>query len=133
MYAPELILKHTNLFTEHLDALLMNFPHHFEDLYFTKFAWIQNPFVDEQDDEFGLPTIEKEKLIELSCDSSLKQKFHSEHLVQFWLDRSEEYNILSSKACKYYRHSWPHIYVKQERQWNQNIEPIRLVVEKELE
>lgn len=94
------IEAHKNLFTEHLDGLLMHFSHYFEDLDFTKFAWIQNPFVDEQDDEFGLTTIEKEKLIELSCDTSLKQKFQSEPLVQFWLNRSEEYNTLSSKALQ---------------------------------
>ena len=27
---------------------------------FTKFACIQNPFIDEEDDEFGLTSIEKE-------------------------------------------------------------------------
>ena len=91
---------HKNLFTEHFDGLLMHFSHYFKDLDFTKFAWIQNPFVDEQYDEFGLTTIEKETLIELSFDTSLKQKFQSEPLVQFWLDRSEEYNTLSSKALQ---------------------------------
>ena len=62
------IEAHENLFAEHLDALLMHFSYYFKDLDFTKFAQIQNPFFDVQDDEFGLTTvtIEKEKLIELS-------------------------------------------------------------------
>lgn len=88
------------LFIEDLDSLLVHFSHYFQDLDFTKFAWIQNPFVDEQDDEFGLTTVEKEKLIELSCDTSLKQKFHNETLVQFWLNRNEAYNTLTSKVIQ---------------------------------
>jgi len=89
-----------HLFSEHLDGLVMYFSHYFDDLDFTKFGWIQNPFVDEQDGEFGLTTIEKEKLIELSCDTSLKKIFQKETLVTFWLNRSEEYNTLSSKAMQ---------------------------------
>ena len=30
----------------------------------------------------------------------MKQKFQSEPLVQFWVDRSEEYNTFSSKALQ---------------------------------
>lgn len=67
-----IIEANKNLFSEHLDGLLMHSSRYFEDLNFTNFAWVQNPFVDEQDDKFGLTTIEKEKLIELSCDTLLK-------------------------------------------------------------
>lgn len=92
--------ENKNIFIEHLDQLLIHFSHYFQDIDDTKFAWIRNPFVDEQNDEFELTTAEKEKLIELSCDSSLKQKFKSETLVQFWLNQREEYNILSGKAIQ---------------------------------
>ena len=47
-----------------LNDLLIHFSNYFDDRDFTKFAWIQNPFIDEKDDEFGLTSIEKEKLIE---------------------------------------------------------------------
>jgi len=89
-----------HLFIEHLDGLLMQFSHYFQDLNIERFSWIQNPFVDEKDEEFELTTIEREKLIELSCDSSLKQKFQTETVVQFWLNRRFEYNALSSKAIQ---------------------------------
>lgn len=86
------------LFLEHLNNLLVHFSYYFHDLDLTRFAWIQNPFIDEEDEEFGLTTIEKEKLIELSCDTSLKKIFQSETIFQFWLNRREEYKILSDKA-----------------------------------
>ncbi|XP_042905119.1 protein FAM200A-like [Parasteatoda tepidariorum] len=89
-----------NLFVEHLNGLLLQFSNYFGDLDFTKFAWIQNPFIDEEDDEFGLTSIEKEKLIELSCDTTLKHKFQTVSLVQFWLNLHTEYNTLSNKALK---------------------------------
>ena len=47
----------------------------FGDLDFTKFARIQNPFIDKEDNDLGLTSIEKEKLIELFCDTKLKHKF----------------------------------------------------------
>ena len=47
----------------------------FGDFGFTMFVWIQNPFIDKEDNEFGLANIEKEKLIGLFCDTTLKHKF----------------------------------------------------------
>ena len=66
-----------NLFVELFNGLLLHFSKYFDDLDFTKFGWIQNPFVDEEDDEFVLTSIEKEQLIELSCHASLKQRFQN--------------------------------------------------------
>ena len=51
-------------------------------------------------DEFELTSIEKKNLIELSCDTSLKQKFQNVSLIQFWLDIKSEYNVLTNKALK---------------------------------
>ncbi|KAG8231588.1 hypothetical protein J437_LFUL012280, partial [Ladona fulva] len=97
---PHNIEANKNLFVEHLNGLLLQFLNYFGDLDFTKFAWIENPFIDEEDDEFGLTSIEKEKLIELSCDTTLKHKFQTVSLVQFWLNLHTEYNTLSNKALK---------------------------------
>ena len=63
-----------NLFVENLNELLLYFSNCVDDLDFTKFTWIQNPFIDKEDDEFGLTSIETEQLIELFCDTSLKNK-----------------------------------------------------------
>jgi hypothetical protein len=89
-----------NLFIEHLDGLVLHFSNYFKDLDFSKFLWVQNPFIDNEDDEFELTTIEKEKLIELSCDSLLKQKFQNETLIQFWMNLSGEYEYLYYKAMQ---------------------------------
>ena len=84
-----------------MNGLLFHFSNYFDDLDFTKDAWIQNPFIDEEDDdEFRLSIIEKEQLSELSCDIALKQRFQNVSLVQFWLNLNSEYNALSSKALK---------------------------------
>ena len=61
-----------SLFVKHSNGLLLHFSNYLDDLYFTKFAWIQNPFIDEEHDEFGLTSLEKKQLIELSCNTSLK-------------------------------------------------------------
>ena len=73
-----------NLFAEQLNGLLLHFSNYFDYLDFTKFAWIQNPFMHEEDDEFGSTSTKKEQFIELSCDTSLKQRFQNVTLVQFW-------------------------------------------------
>ena len=85
---------------EHLNGLLLHFSNYFNDLDFTKFVWIQNPFIDKEDDGFELTSIEKKQLIELSCDTSLKQRFQNVSLVQFWLNLNSKYNNLSNKALK---------------------------------
>ena len=99
-----------NVFVEHLNGLLLHFSSYFNGLDFTKFLWIQNPFINKEDDEFGLTSIEKEQLIELSCDTSLKQRFQNVSLVQFRLNLNSEYNNLSNKALiikrsKFYNNS----------------------------
>ena len=44
---------------------------------------VRNPLIDNENYKYEMTTIEKEILIELSCDSSLKQKFQTETLIQF--------------------------------------------------
>ncbi|XP_043578828.1 uncharacterized protein LOC122566124 [Bombus pyrosoma] len=64
----------------------------------------RNPFIDNEDYEFELTTIEKEKLVELSCGSSLKQKFQNQTLIQFWMNLSGGMNLCITKQCKcFYR------------------------------
>ena len=70
-----------NLFFEHLNGLLLYFSNYFDDLDFTKFAYIQNPLIEEEDDELRLTSVKKEQSIELSCDTSLKQRFQKVSLV----------------------------------------------------
>ena len=80
--------------------MLLHFSNYFDDLNFTQFAWLQNLLIDEENDEFGLTSIEKEQLIELSFDTSLKQRYQNVSLVEFWLNLNSEFNNLSNKALK---------------------------------
>ena len=103
-----------NLFFDHLNDLLLHFLNYLDDHDFTKFAWIQNPFIDEEDDKFRLTSIEKEQLIEISCDTSLKQSFQNVSRVQFWLNLTSRYIICQTKLKKYSCHSQHYIYAKQD-------------------
>ena len=48
------------LFVEHLNTLLIQFSSYFRDIDLTKFAWVQNLFIEEKDVEFELTIIERE-------------------------------------------------------------------------
>ena len=65
--------KHKSIF-QHLNASIIHFLNNFDDLHFTKYSWIQNPLMGE-DDEFGLISNEKENLIKLASDNSLNNIF----------------------------------------------------------
>ena len=45
-------------------------------------------------------SLEEESLIDLSCDSTLKLKFGSMELFDFWISVKGEYPLLSGKALK---------------------------------
>jgi hypothetical protein len=47
-----------------------------------------------------LTICEREKLIDISCDSSLKDMFHVDELPLFWLLVRNDYESLSEKAIK---------------------------------
>nr|CAH7768867.1 unnamed protein product [Callosobruchus chinensis] len=63
-----------------------------------KFAWIQDPFHAKSPQKFT--SLEEESLIELSCDNSLKSKFASSDLVEFWVSVKNEYPALRLKALR---------------------------------
>ncbi|KAK7901480.1 hypothetical protein WMY93_018249 [Mugilogobius chulae] len=63
--------------------------------------WIQNPFVTLGQDIAGLTSRERDSLVELSCDSSLKLIFTQMHLVHFWMHVYAEYMDLGSKALRF--------------------------------
>jgi hypothetical protein len=47
---------------------------------------------------FEFTSAEEENLIELSCDNSLKARFGSTELTEFWISIKDEYPLLSDKA-----------------------------------
>nr|XP_039254320.1 SCAN domain-containing protein 3-like [Styela clava] len=61
--------------------------------------WIVNPFAKDND-SYNLNTVEKESLIELSCDTTLMSKHKELSLSQFWISLENEYPELSDIAIK---------------------------------
>ncbi|XP_045483145.1 zinc finger BED domain-containing protein 5-like [Harmonia axyridis] len=84
------------LFAGHLSKLTEWFSKYFGHDDVEKFAWIRDPFHAQAPP--GFTSQDEESLIELSCDSSLKTRFTSSDLVEFWLSIQNEYPNLSSKA-----------------------------------
>jgi hypothetical protein len=56
--------------------------------------WIQNPF-SAKEKPVGFSTIDYEKLIDITSDSQLVQKFKDVSLITFWGDLCQEYSALS--------------------------------------
>lgn len=91
------------VFQHHLISLIESF-----DRYFPKNEdprhgnmWIIDPFAAANNENNKLSINEKESLIDLSSDSSLKAKFQlSSSKSQFWLYVKNEYPLLSEKAMK---------------------------------
>jgi len=42
----------------------------------------------------------QQKIIEISCDSGLKNEFNKDLLSDFWLKRRAEYGLISNRALK---------------------------------
>ncbi|XP_063813110.1 SCAN domain-containing protein 3-like [Pseudophryne corroboree] len=84
-----------SVFDQHLTNLSDWFEKYFPEN-MEKFVWIQDPFSTRAPMEFT--SVEEEKLIELSCDKTLKVKFSSIGLEEFWISIKDEYPILSAKA-----------------------------------
>ncbi|XP_075042389.1 SCAN domain-containing protein 3-like [Mixophyes fleayi] len=84
-----------SVFEQHLTKLSDWFEKYFPEN-MEKFLWIQDPFSTNAPSEFT--STEEEKLIELSCDKSLKVKFSSMGLEEFWISIKDEYPMLSTKA-----------------------------------
>jgi len=78
--------------------LKTTFEEYFKEDY-SEFVWIRNPFILDLDDiPKTLTNNEKESLIELSCDESLKMEFTKLELGEFWIKIKNEYPLLSKKA-----------------------------------
>jgi hypothetical protein len=71
------------MFEGHLSQTMIWFEKYFQNKNFDKFAWIQDPFNTSAPSEFT--SAEEENLIELSCDNSLKARFGSTELTEFWI------------------------------------------------
>jgi hypothetical protein len=62
--------------------------------------WVKNPFTvnTENEEILQLNESEMDSLIDLSCDTALKEHFDKLSLINFWLSCRNEYSQLSEKA-----------------------------------
>jgi hypothetical protein len=65
--------------------------------------WVKNPFTvnTENEEILQLNESEMDSLIELSCDTALKEHFDKLSLINFWLSCRNEYSQLSEKAVRF--------------------------------
>ena len=86
-----------SVFVQHLSKLELKFAHYFqEDL--SSYEWIQDPYAQPIPSSFTEK--EKEDYIDLTCDSSLKRKFNSVNLTNFWISLNDKYPALTKKALR---------------------------------
>lgn len=87
---------------QHLNALKIRIREYFPPLE-KQYDWIRDPF-DADATDTNLTTFEKGQLIEVSCNSTLKNKYLSSGttLLDFWIDVGKEHKELSSTAFKFF-------------------------------
>ena len=85
---------------DHLGSLITDFKEYFPENLASEF-WIRDPFSFEDTLPETLIPSEKDELIEISCDESLKQTFKRMDLTDFWLARRNEYPLIADKAVKF--------------------------------
>uniref|UniRef100_K7GA61 DUF4371 domain-containing protein n=1 Tax=Pelodiscus sinensis TaxID=13735 RepID=K7GA61_PELSI len=82
---------------EHLLGLTSRLNEYFPPIDASK-MWIKNLFtIDTENEEI----LQVDSLIELSCDSALKENFDKLSVIDFWLSCRNEYSHLSEKAVKF--------------------------------
>lgn len=86
---------------QHLNALKIRIREYFPPLE-KQYDWIRDPF-DADATDTNLTIFEKEQLIEVSCDPTLKNKYLSSGttLLDFWIGVGKEHKELSIPAVKF--------------------------------
>lgn len=82
----------------HLTRLMENFSRRFEVLKKPELGWIRDPFSFVISSSSGISTIEKEQLIDISTDETLRIRFNTSSCAKFWMSLRNEYPQLSEKA-----------------------------------
>lgn len=83
---------------EHLSGLQETFLEYFPSQA-DHLSWVQNPFVESSDVQ-TLPIKEREQLIDISTDATLKTIFRQAEIVSFWIQIKNEYPEISERALK---------------------------------
>ena len=98
-----------SVFVQHLSKLELKFALYFlEDL--LRYEWIREPYLLPITSSFT--KVEKEDYIDLTFDRSVKRKFNSVNLKNFWISVNYEYPALTKKLCEYLSRTLRLIYTK---------------------
>ena len=62
----------------------------------SQYDWVRDPFSATAPAEFS--SAEEDQLIDMSCDSTLRLKFASQTLSEYWLGVEREYPLIGQKA-----------------------------------
>ncbi len=82
---------------EHISALRGHFQKYFPDNS-VQFDWVRDPFTAPAPDD--LSSSEEEQFIEMTSDSSMRLKFPSQTLCEFWLGVEREFTLIGQKAVE---------------------------------
>ena len=84
---------------DHLSSLKKHFENYFPALEMENYDWIKDPFNAQLKDNV-LTTSEEEQFIDFISQSSLKNRFSTMTLPQFWISLLLEHKEISEKATK---------------------------------
>ena len=84
---------------DHLSSLKKHFENYFPALEMENYDWIKDPFNAQLKDNV-LTTSEEEQFIDIISQSSLKNRFSTMTLPQFWISLLLEHKEISEKATK---------------------------------
>jgi hypothetical protein len=79
------------IISEHLIVLKDKINKYFPEIEIVNYDWIRNPFSSLCTSNFNLTLQEKEELISISADRSLKIKFSEESIEEFWISMKEQF------------------------------------------
>ncbi|KAL4104473.1 hypothetical protein QTP88_019771 [Uroleucon formosanum] len=92
-----------NIIYEHLLTLSRNLKSYFPSLPTTEIQWVVSlygPCGEENIKNANLSSTEKEQLLEISSDTTLKSKFYMSENDSFWISLQNEYPEVSKKALQ---------------------------------
>ena len=94
-----------SLALEHLNVLSMNFDRYFPSMSeadIQKTRWILNPFLKDNVNGTNLTNSEQEVLVEMHCDSHMRDMFKQCHRTKFWAKvfTEKHYKSVATKAIK---------------------------------
>jgi len=94
---------------------------YFPSINVVDYDWVRNPFSVSVNKVIGLTSAEKDNLISLKNDRTMKLKFKEMTVNKFWIYAQAEFPEISIKAITILHHSPYHIYANKDSQQSQKV------------